>query len=86
MSKKEKYILMYKDYEVISFSIELGKRNKLDVTEKLERFDLAPYGMNNDTPQEELNRILFRFFNSRTIPPTRWDYEDILKATNCKNS
>ena len=86
MSKKEKYILMYKDYEVLSFSIELGKINKLDVTEKLERFDLAPYGMNNDTPQEELNRVLFRFFNSRTIPPTRWDYEDILKATNCKNS
>ena len=77
---------MYKDQEVLSFLVTFGKCKSIDVLEKLEHFDKAPYGMKEDTPQKELNRILFRFFNARCIAQTRCDYEKIIKATNCKDS
>ena len=77
---------MYQDDEVLSFRVTFGKRNEIEVLKKLSHFNKAPYGMKEDTPQEELNTILFRFFNSRAIAPSRWDYDRIIKNTGCKDS
>ena len=85
MDNKQDYILMYQDDEVLSFRVTFGKRNDVEVLEKLSHFDKAPYGMNEDLPLEELSKILFRFVNTRAIAPSRWDYDEILKNTNCDN-
>ena len=71
----EKYILMNKDYEVLSFLVTRGEKDSVSVLEKLEHFDKAPYGMNEDSTQEELNRVLFRLLYSKTIAVNRSDYE-----------
>ena len=76
---------MYQNDEVLSFQACFGKKNKIEVIEKLAHFDKAPYGMKEDSSIEELNRVLFKFFNGRTIASARWDYRDILKATKCKD-
>ena len=85
MKKKQTYILMYQDDEVLRFEVTFAKRNKVTVLEKLAHFDKAPYGMKEDSSQEELDRILFKFFNVRALASTRWDYEQILKATKCRD-
>lgn len=82
MKKKEKFILMYKDLEVLSFEIDF-KNHKLKILEKLEHFDKAPYGVDDDN--RDINMVLFRFFNSRTIPVQRYNYEEIMKATGCED-
>lgn len=73
---------MYKDYEVLSFSLDLRKCRTTFI-EKLEHFDKAPYGFDED--DSEINRKLFKFFNSRTIPRQRKGYKEILKSTHTKN-
>ena len=84
MENKEILTLMYKDFEVLSFEVKFGERNEIKVLEKLDRFDLAPYGMGKD--KEEDNRILFKFFNARIIASQRYDYEEILKNTNSRDA
>ena len=44
---------MYQDDEVFSFSITFGKTNKIEVLEKLNHFDKAPYGINENTSMED---------------------------------
>ena len=83
MNRIEEYILMYQDDEVLSFRVSFGERNRVQVLEKLEHFEKAPFGMKEETKQEELDRILYKFFNGRTLACTRWDYEDIIKNTGC---
>ena len=82
MRKKEVLTLMYRDLEVLSFSVDY-KKSRIEFLEKLEHFERAPYGINENTP--DISMKLLRFFNSRSIPSTRYDYEDILKATGCGN-
>ena len=83
---KEKYILMFKDAEVLSFEVEFDQKNKVSVLEKLDHFDKAPYGMKEDSSIEQLNAKLFGFFNARAIAQPRSDYEEILKATKSCDS
>lgn len=85
-SRKKEYILMFKDEEVLSFSISFGRRNKLEVKEKLAHFDRAPFGLEDNLTMEELSDKLSNFFYKRTIPPTRYGIEEILKATKCESS
>ena len=65
MRKKHEYILMYQDDEVFFFSITFGKTNKIEVLEKLNHFDKAPYGINENTSMEDVKRI---FKSLRFIP------------------
>ena len=83
MKKQEILTLMYKDFEVLSFKVVFGETNEIQVLQKLDRFDLAPYGMGKN--KEEDNRILFKFFNSRSIALQRYDYDAILKNTNSRD-
>ena len=82
---KEKYILMFKDYRVLSFTVSTEDKTEFRVLEKLERFDLAPYGMKQDASIEELSNYFLVFFNRRSLAQQRWDYQDILKNTGCSN-
>ena len=86
MEKKEKYILMYKNDEVLSFAVSFGKSSKVEIIKKLSHFDKAPYGMKDDSSLDELKNILFRFLNERTIAGPRWDYVDIIKYTGVKDA
>lgn len=83
--KDEELILMFKDQEVLSFAVHFGKKCSIKVLEKLEHFERAPYGISEDTCQEEMDRIVFKFFNGRTISSSRRDCGLILKAAGCKN-
>lgn len=83
MKNKEKLIFMYKDLEVLSFEVDYKKSN-ITFLEKLEHFDKAPYGMNEK--DANINMLLFRFFNSRSIPIQRYNYKEIMEATGCKDS
>ena len=86
MNKKEKYILMNKNKEVLSFFVNLHNSIKFEVIERLGSVDLLPYKMKDSSTNEELSISLMKFFNGRAIANNRYDYEDILKATNSKNS
>lgn len=83
MSKRDIYILMYKDYEVLSFYVNF-KKSRTYFLNKLAHFDKAPYGFDED--DDDIDRKLFRFFNARAIPNQRKGYKEILKATHCRNS
>ena len=82
MVDKETLILMYKDLEVLSFEVDFIDI-EIKFLEKLEHFDKAPYGVNDD---DNINMRLLRFFNARTIASQRYDYDKIIKATNCSNA
>lgn len=86
MDRKEKYILMCQNDEVFSFEVIIGKSSDVILLEKLSHFDRAPYGIKKNIDSEKINNAVFRFFNSRTISPMRWDYEEILKNTGTENS
>ena len=42
MSKRDIYILMYKNYEILSFSVDF-RNYKTTLIKKLEHYDKAPY-------------------------------------------
>lgn len=81
MADKEKLILMYRDFPLLSFEADYAKQSARPL-KKLERFDKAPYGFD----QENLASRLSRFFGARAIAPQRSDYQRILDATGCKNT
>ena len=86
MPKKERtktYILMYKDYEVLSFSVEFEPKRAVHIIKKLKHFDKAPYGILHPNVSEDYS--LLKFCNSRSIAPQRYDYKKILEATGCKD-
>lgn len=86
MQKKEqvyKYTLMYKNDEVLSFSITFNPKIKIHIIEKLEHFNKAPYGVLH--PNKDVDEALLKFISNHTIAPQRYDYPDILKATGCNN-
>ncbi|MDY6430494.1 MAG: hypothetical protein SPL00_01725 [Bacilli bacterium] len=82
MSKKTIYILMYKDYEVLSFTVDLRKK-EVKFIEKKEYFDKAPYGFLDN--EDSLDNKIKWFFSKQAIPVTRKGYREILKATHCKS-
>lgn len=77
---------MYKNDEVLSFVVIFDERNQIEILEKLEHFDKAPYGINNDSTNEDINDKLLTFFSTRCIPSPREDYDKIIKAFNCRDS
>ena len=83
MNKDDKLILMYKDFEVLSFKADL-EHSHFEVIDKLERFDLAPFQA--DQPDIDLNYYLSRFFHRRAISMYRRDYKLIIDNTHCKNN
>lgn len=83
MSKKDIYILMYKDYKVLSFSVDY-RNYKTTLVEKLEHFDKAPYGF-DDTNQDTISLKIGWFFKRLCIPEMRKDYKKIMKATHSRN-
>ena len=85
-NKKVFLILMYKDYEVLSFEVTCGNRNKIRIIEKLKHFDKAPYEINEADSKGNINVALFNFFASRCIPSQRSDYKKIIKYTNSINA
>ncbi|MBQ7250246.1 MAG: hypothetical protein IJS37_02760 [Bacilli bacterium] len=82
MNRKNTYILMCKNDEVLSFHVDFRK-SKVTFIEKLEHFDKAPHGINGT--DKEINDRLSRFIHTRTIPAERRGYKEILKATHCRN-
>lgn len=81
MKEKEKLILMYRDFEVLSFEVDYDNC-RVTILKKLDRFDKAPYGIEkSDHP----DMSLLRFFNSRAIAAQRCDIARILKATGAKD-
>lgn len=82
MGKKDVFLLMYKDYEVLSFSVDF-KKSRTTFLSKLEHFDKAPYGF--DVDDSEINNKLLSFFKNRAIPFQRHGYKEIMKATHSRN-
>ena len=74
--------LMFKDLEVLVFSVDY-EEEKVSIIKKLDHYELAPFGVNDkaNNPSSKLNQ----FFRNRAIPPQRYLYEDILKATGCRS-
>ena len=82
MKNKEKIILMYEDDEVLSFEVDYEKE-RATILEKLEHFDKAPNGVKDIDVHS--NTAFMKFINSRSIAPQRYDYKEILEATNSKS-
>ena len=72
---------MYKNDEVLSFSVEFRPKRQIHITKKLEHFEEAPYGVLHSRGDED--SALLRFFNARTIASQRYDYREIIKAVGC---
>lgn len=83
MANIEEFTLMCKEEEVLAFSVDF-EHIKVNVLKKLAHFDKAPFGMCDK--DADIDRVLFRFFNERTINDNRSDYQNIVNAFNCKNS
>lgn len=81
MKSKEKLILMYQNFEVLSFEVNYIN-HKTHILEKLQYFDKAPFGVCDENKGDF---CLTRFFNARAISSQRYDCEKIIKATNSKD-
>lgn len=75
---------MYQDFAILSFNVDFNK-SEVEVIQKLEHFAKAPKCI-IESSDDNLDLALLRFTNGRSIPVTRADYEEILKATSCKTS
>ena len=74
---------MYQDYEVLSFEVDYDNET-FKLINKLEHFDKAPYSFSDG--DDDIDKKISRFFNTRTIPEQRIDYHKIMEMTGCKNS
>ena len=83
MKDKEKLILMYKDLEVLSFEVDYFNES-VTLLERLEHFDLAPYGTCSED-DKQVSRNLTQFFRRRQINIQRRDSKKIFEATNSRN-
>ena len=82
MKKKEKLILMFKDFEVLAFTVSFNKE-RVKFVEKLEHFDKAPYEFHKENANYDM--ALLKFFNKRSMPPQRYNFDEVMKATGCKD-
>ena len=73
---------MYKDDEVLSFFVNFRK-SRATFLSKLEHFDKAPYGFDED--DNKINLRLMQFINARLIPPQRIGYKEMMKSLHCRN-
>ena len=80
MEYNEVLTLMYKNYEVLSFGVNYEER-RVEIIERLEHFDKAPLGVLRNKDSDSIHFSLLRFINHRSIPSSRTDYEEIIKAT-----
>ena len=80
MEYNEVLTLMYKNYEVLSFGVNYENR-RVEIIERLEHFDKAPLGVLRNKDSDSIHVSLLRFINHRSIPSSRTDYEEIIKAT-----
>ena len=80
MEYNEVLTLMYKNYEVLSFSVDF-RSYRTTLIKKLEHFDKAPLGVLRNKDSDSIHVSLLRFINHRSIPSSRTDYEEIIKAT-----
>lgn len=76
---------MFKNDEILSFEVVFSRVNKVKIILELEHFEKAPFNINECISNEEKDLALLKFFNNRCIPTTRYDYEEVLKATGCKD-
>jgi len=83
--KKEQYILMFKNDEILSFEVVFSRVNKVKIIEELEHFEKVPFNISKCISNKEKDFALLKFFNSRCIPATRYDYKEVLKATGCRD-
>lgn len=84
MKNKEKLILMYKDYEVLSFCVDYEKED-VHVLEKLNYFEKAPRRVVEHADDEDIDTALLNFINQRIIPGTRPSYQKILESTGYRS-
>ena len=80
MKYRNVFILMYKNFEVLSFNVDY-KKHRVKVIKKLEHFDKAPNKMIEAEDSDSLDMSLLRLINHRSIPETRTGYAEIIKAT-----
>ena len=85
MKETERFVLMHRNDEVLSFDISFDEDFEAEIKERRSGFAKAPFGMDPDAPLDQLNRILYGFLRDRAIPITRWDHQEILKYTGAKN-
>ena len=84
MKTRETFVLMYKNFEVLSFEVDYVEE-RAKIIKILEHIDKAPWG-EKDSNEFELHQTpLRRFIAKRTIPKTRTGYEEIIKATGFRN-
>lgn len=84
MKNKEELILMYKDYEVLSFCVDYEKED-VHVLEKLNYFEKAPRRVVEHADDEHIDIALLNFINQRIIPETRPGYQKILESTGYRS-
>lgn len=84
MKDKERLILMYKDFEVLSFDVDYVNE-KVHFLEKLAHYDKVPFFIAKLSEDKDMNVALYRFLNRRCIPVTRTGYKEILEATGAKS-
>ena len=80
MRNIEKRILMYQDFEILSFEIDFEKE-AIRIIKKLAHFDKAPKIILECNDSEMMSIALQRFIGRRYIPNSRTDYQEILEAT-----
>lgn len=74
---------MYKNYEVLSFSVSF-KTKDVYLIKKLKHFDKAPHGVLHH--KGSIDDALSSYFLRRKIAEQRYDYQKILDATGCEDS
>ena len=74
---------MYKDYEVLSFCLDLNQE-KVTFIKKLDHFEKAPHTILT-CGDNEIDLSLNNYIHRRSIPMMRTGYQKILKATGCKS-
>ena len=82
MEGTQRYVLMHKDDQVLSFEVSTDSLKVLDTTVD---FAKAPFGMEEGMTLDELSLELRRFFNNLVIASQRQDYDEILKYTGVGN-
>lgn len=76
---------MFKNDEILSFEVVFSRVNKVKIIEELEHFEKVPFNISKCISNKEKDFALLKFFNSRCIPATRYDYKEVLKATGCRD-
>ena len=77
-------ILMYKDFEVLSFGVNFEKQ-EVEFIKKLEHIDKGPNGMSESSTDEAIKKSLRRFVLRSHIPGNRTNYQKIIKGVGVES-